>query len=333
MRISTLKKHRAAMAVMLVALIAPFFAGGVGALEQGQPSKTSIMVAGCRAFASHDPDPSIRNPDWLAEQLIGPQERALIPDTPSIKALSMPYEEGLKNGSIGVCRMMLIRTRFIDERLKEAVDGGAKQIVILGAGFDSRAYRLRGLLANTRVIEVDYGPTQEYKKRRVLEVLGGFPPNLKFAPIDFTKDKLDVVLHKAGFRNDVQTFVIWEGVTYYVPEDGIRSTLQVLSKMAPGSQIAVDFMNKTFVFGDAANPRANPGFPQWGEPWVFGIPDSTEDQFFGQYGYSIGKKASVTGNDPDVAKMYLTRHDGSIYGGPVTARGGWWVAELTLGKH
>ena len=110
------------MAVMLVALVAPFFAGGVGALEQGQPSKTSIMVAGCRAFASHDPDPSIRNPDWLAEQLIGPQERALIPDTPSIKALSMPYEEGLKNGSIGVCRMMLIRTRFIDDRLKEAVD-------------------------------------------------------------------------------------------------------------------------------------------------------------------------------------------------------------------
>ena len=148
---------------------------------------------------------------------------------------------------------------------------------------------------------------------------------MKFAPIDFTKDKLDVVLHKAGFRNDLQTFVIWEGVTYYVPEDGVRSTLQVLSKMAPGSQIAVDFMNKTFVFGDAANPRANPGFPQWGEPWVFGIPDNTEDQFFGQYGYSIGKKASVTGNDPDVAKMYLTRHDGSIYGGPVPTRGGWWV--------
>jgi methyltransferase (TIGR00027 family) len=148
------------MAIALIALVAPFFAGGVGALESGQPSKTSIMVAGCRAFASHDPDPSIRNPDWLAEEFIGPQERALIPESPSIKALSMPYEEGLKNGSIGVCRMMLIRTRFIDDRLKEAVDAGAKQIVILGAGFDSRAYRLRGLLANTHVIEVDYGPTQ-----------------------------------------------------------------------------------------------------------------------------------------------------------------------------
>ena len=332
MKVETSRRTIGAIAVAVTALL---FAAGVGALEPGQPSKTSIMVAACRGYVSHDPDPSIRNPDWLAEQLIGPKERALIPEAASIKALSLPYEDALKNGSIGVCRMMLIRTRFIDDRLKEAVDGGAKQIVILGAGFDSRAYRLRSELANTRVFEVDYGPTQEYKKQRVLEVLGGFPPNLKFVPIDFTKEKLDVVLHKAGFRDNLRTFVIWEGVTYYVPEDGVRSTLQVLSKMAPGSQIAVDFMNHTFVFGDpSAPPRATaPGFPQWGEPWVFGIADNTEDKFFGQYGFTIDKRASVTGSDPDVAKMYLTRHDGSIFGGPITNRTGWWVAELSLAKH
>lgn len=333
MRISTVRKHKAAVSVLLLVL---FFAAGVAAIEPELPSKTAIMIGALRALESHDPDPNIRNPDWLAEQFIGPSERAQIPDHFSIKALTLPYEDAMKlPGVAGVGRMTLLRTRFIDERLQQAVQDGAKQIVILGAGFDSRAYRLRSLLANTKVIEVDYGPTQEYKKKRVREVLGGFPPNLTFAPIDFTKDKLSVVLHKAGYRDNLRTCVVWEGVTYYIPEDAVKSTLKTLGQMAaPGSSILVDYMNHTFVFGDpSAPPRTTqPGFPQWGEPWVFGIPDNTEDQFFGEGGYTLGKKMSVTGNDPDAAKLYLTRKDGTIFGGPVTTRSGWWVAELDATK-
>jgi methyltransferase (TIGR00027 family) len=83
--------------------------------------------------------------------------------------------------------MNLIRTRFADERLESAVRAGAAQVVILGAGYDSRAYRLRELLKDVRVFEVDYGPTQEYKKRRVQEIFGCFPTNLTYVPIDFTR--------------------------------------------------------------------------------------------------------------------------------------------------
>ena len=334
MNLQTLRAHKSAIAIGLAALS---FAAGAKALEPGQPSKTSIMMGALRAFASHDPDPAVRNPDWLAEQFIGPRERALIADHPSIKALSLPYDEGMKLPSVAVIgRIALLRTRFIDDQLKAAVDGGAKQILILGAGFDTRAYRLRSELANTRVFEVDYGPTQEYKKQRVLEVLGSFPPNLKFAPIDFSKEKLDVVLHKAGFRDNLQTFVILEGVVYYVPEDGVRSTLQVLSKiLAPGSSMALDYMSDSFLKGDPTRPRTTAaGFPQWGEPWIFSIPDNTEDQFFGQYGFTIVKKGGVLGGDPEMAKMYLTRNDGSLWGGPLTkaSGGGFWVAELSFSK-
>ena len=268
--------HTEKLKPLLIIGLSLSFASGGGAVEPGLPSKTSILIASMRALASHDPDPLVRNPDWLADQFIGPRERAMIPEHWSVQALNSMYADGLKLGAVGaVSRAALIRTRFIDESLERAVQTGAKQIVILGAGFDSRAYRKRALLAGTRVFEVDYGPTQEYKKQRVREVLGGFPPNLVYAPIDFTKDKLNVVLHKAGYRNSLPTFVIWEGVTFYIPEDAVRQTLRTLADLAaPGSSLVTDYMTKSYVEGDPANPRkTQAGFPQWGEPWIFGVPE------------------------------------------------------------
>jgi methyltransferase (TIGR00027 family) len=321
------------------------FAAAVEAVEPGLPSKTSILIAAMRAFATHDPDPSIRNPDWLAERFIGARERALIPDHWSVKALSVEYSEGFKLGPVtAVSRAALIRTRFIDERLKEAVEGGAKQVVILGAGFDSRAYRLRDFLASTRVFEVDYPPTQEYKKQRVRDVLGGFPPNLVFAPIDFTKDKLSVVLNKAGYRTSLRTFVIWEGVAFYIPEDAVQGTLRSLSRfLAPGSSMAVDFMTKSYIEGDPKVPRSGArGFPEWGEPWIFGIADGAEERFFKENGFDLLKKVSLSGSDAEIARLYLTRKDGTLYGGPLATRGpffshtgqpGYWVSEMTVARR
>ncbi len=241
-------------------LLPTLFSIQARALEPGLPSHTAILIASLRALASHDPDPSIRNPDWLAERFIGPRERALMGDHWSTQALTVEYSAAMKLGPVAeVSRAALIRTRFIDETLMKAVKAGARQIVILGAGFDSRAYRMRGELAGTRIIEVDYGPTQEYKKQRVREILGGFPSNVVFAPIDFTKDKLAVVLHKAGYRDNVRAFVIWEGVSFYIPGEAVRITVRTLASLsAPGSSMVADFMTKSYVDGDAKNPRTTP---------------------------------------------------------------------------
>lgn len=85
----------------------------------------------------------------------------------------------MKNPRVSALVIILIeRTRFIDDHLLQAVRDGATQVVNLGAGFDTRAYRFRQELRSTKVFEVDYGPTQEYKKRRVREVIGGPPPNV-----------------------------------------------------------------------------------------------------------------------------------------------------------
>jgi methyltransferase (TIGR00027 family) len=130
--------------------------------DNGIPSRTSILTAAARAFGSREPDASVRNPDWVADRLISPAELALIAEHPISKALDRNFEEAIYDPDIfGFAWLMLVRTRFIDERMERAIRSGATQLVILGAGFDTRAHRFRELLKDTTVIEIDYGATQE----------------------------------------------------------------------------------------------------------------------------------------------------------------------------
>jgi len=233
------------------------------AVEVGKPSKTSIGVAARRALMARDYDPTVRNPDWLAEVFLGPMERKMLAGDQAIKALERDYREAIKDYQDPITGMNLIRTRFFDERLQHAVSGGAAQVVILGAGYDSRAYRMRELLKAVRVFEVDYGPTQEYKKRRVREIFGCLPPNVIYVSIDFTREKLADVLVMAGYRSDQMTFFIWEGVTQYIPEDAIRSTLRfVATQSAPGSSIVLDGKHKSFIDWVKANIASPERVPQ-----------------------------------------------------------------------
>jgi methyltransferase (TIGR00027 family) len=175
-------------------------------VEDALPSRTSLLVAAVRAFGSREPDENVRNPDSVAD-LIGPSELALISDHPVSAGLTKDYIEASQNPAIVLfAGLMLRRTRFMDEALERAVKNGATQVVILGAGFDTRAYRFGELLKYSRVIEVDAAPTQEYKKRRVKEILRDLPTNLTYWAVDFAADDLIDGLRRAGFRRDEKTF-------------------------------------------------------------------------------------------------------------------------------
>ena len=212
----------------------------------GLPSRTSILTAAARAFGSREPDASVRNPDWVADRLIGPAELALIADHPISKALDQDFQEAMNDPDVfGFTWLMLVRTRFIDERMERAVRSGATQLVILGAGFDTRAQRFTELLKDGAVIEIDYGATQEYKKRRVEAALGGAPANVVYAPIDFARESLGEVLRRAGFQPGRKTYYICEGVSMYVPEEGMKETLRAIAaESAPGSVLLLEYLNR-----------------------------------------------------------------------------------------
>ena len=283
--------------------------------DNGLPSRTSILTAAARAFGSREPDSSVRNPDWVADRLIGPAELALISDHPISGALDQDYTEASNNPEVfGFTWLMLVRTRFIDELLERAVQNGATQVVVLGAGFDSRAHRFAELLKDRRVIEIDYDTTQDYKKQRVEATLGAHPENLVYAPIDFTKDKLGDVLREAGHQPDQKTFYICEGLSMYVPEEGMRETLQtVATQSAPGSSLLLEYVNraaiefvKKYPMGPAKNAL------DWGEPFVFGVPDGQDREYFRETGLELGETLKM--GSPESAQRYAMRQDGTPYG-------------------
>src|SRR5215510_6465418 len=173
----------------------------------GQPSRTSITVAALRAFGAREPDPAVRNPDSLAEHLLGPAQLALIQDHPVAAALQQDYREARRNREVsGMANLLLIRTRFIDDHLQRAIENGIAQVIILGAGFDTRAYRFAEQLKDKVVIEVDYESTQAIKKQRLKDASISIPANLRFAQIDFQREKLPDVLQSAGYRSGENTF-------------------------------------------------------------------------------------------------------------------------------
>lgn len=286
-------------------------------------SKTSIYVAAGRAVGAREPDPSVRNPDHLAGTLLG-DPASLDVDHPAVRALGFDYDEAMQNPEvIGIVRAMMIRTRFIDDALERAIAGGATQVAILGAGFDSHAYRCRELLAGVSVFEVDRPVTQALKRQRVDEVLGGPPDNLTYVPIDFQHEDLREVLTRHGYDTAKRTFFVLEGVTMYVPEDSVRATFAFVAGHPPGSSIVFDFVSRPMVDFlasgnlDTIPEAARPGFQRFlnllkDEPWLFGIPVDGERAFFEGTGLEL-REFFVIGGEESV-KRYVTKADGSQVG-------------------
>src|SRR6185503_11837805 len=110
----------------------------------------------------------------------------------------------------------IARTRHFDEALLAACRNGVEQVVLLGAGYDSRAFRFADELSGITVFEVDHPGTQA-RKRAILEAGGKALGNLRYVPLDFTVGSLEKALADAGFVPGRRTLFLWEGVSYYLP--------------------------------------------------------------------------------------------------------------------
>src|SRR5436190_8140347 len=148
------------------------------AVRPGEVSTTAETTCAWRAIAAQHPDPKLRNPDEIAHKLC----RSRLP-------VSRDYVEARKQmDSMGeryaAYFYVNARTFYIDAALRRAAAAGATQVVVLGAGFDSRAYRFRASHPSVRFFEVDLPATIEAKKSRLAEALGGVPDYVRYAPID-----------------------------------------------------------------------------------------------------------------------------------------------------
>ena len=137
----------------------------------------------------------------------------------------------------------IARTRFIDDSLLDAVRAGVAQVVILGAGFDCRAYRLPSL-AQATVFEVDHPATQHAKRACLSRCLDELPGHVRFVDIDFNAQRLDARLVQVGLSANVPTFWIWEGVTNYLTDEAVSDTLNSIRQVAPHSQLVFTYIHR-----------------------------------------------------------------------------------------
>ena len=207
-------------------------------MKGGRPSRTAHLVALGRAIADagvthvanfHDPTARV----FLSEK-----------GKRSLARTERAARDGRRGFRIEMARaladMMALRTAAIDAAVREAIASGATQLVILGAGYDGRAWRLPEL-TGVKVFEVDHPATQRDKRAHVAEL----PPTsgiVNFVPVNFERDVLGAALERAGHDRSSPTCWIWEGVVMYLTRDAMRATLAgIAERSAPGSTLIVNY--------------------------------------------------------------------------------------------
>jgi methyltransferase (TIGR00027 family) len=258
---------------LLLVTAAAWFYGTQSALavRPGEISVTAEYVCVYRAIAAQHPDPKLRNPDHLANKMCPGSSRMQLPRTYS------SARQFIDNSGETYAAYFYVnaRTHYIDETLQRAVAEGATQVVVLGAGFDSRAYRFRNSHPELRFFEVDLPATIEAKKNRLIGIFGAVPEYVRYAPIDFDTQRLEDVLPALGYDPKQRTFFILEGVTMYVKEAGNGATLRFIRQhSAPGSRVVYDYMLRQVIQGRFdglyAIGQTAVGVTIIGEPYVTG---------------------------------------------------------------
>jgi methyltransferase (TIGR00027 family) len=180
----------------------------------------------------------------------------------------------------------LCRKRYIDDQLVNAVPKGIDAVVILGAGYDTRAYRLPEL-AGIPVCEVDLPANIDRKAAAVRRCFGRIPPEVTLLPVDFETDDLADCLARKGFDRGMRTFYVWEAVTQYLTEPAVRKTMGHLAGTVPGSRLAFTFIRKDFLDGQAmyGAGSAYQEFVVKRKLWHFGLHPDAVAGFLAEYGW------------------------------------------------
>jgi methyltransferase (TIGR00027 family) len=204
----------------------------------GQFSRTALGAAGHRA-AHQVLEGGRIFADPLALPILGEDAQAILAEARENSA-----RRGLRF-------FIAARSRIAEEAARQAIEEGARQIVVLGAGLDTFAYRLEGK-DGLRVFEVDHPATQAEKRRRLAAAGIAPPAHLTFAPCDFEHAELGDSLHAVGFNPNRRAFFLWLGVVPYLTEKAIFATLGFIAKL-PGGEVVFDYANPVETIADPAS--------------------------------------------------------------------------------
>jgi methyltransferase (TIGR00027 family) len=257
---------------------------------KAEPSRTAEYMALFRALESAQATDRRLFEDPDAARFLRPSLRAVAIAARSA-ALRAPIIAFIDRRWPGPRLSGVVRTRVIDDFVVSTVDGGCTQLVLLGAGYDTRATRL-AQAASAVVFEVDHPATQARKR----SVLGALPERIRYVSVDFEHDRLLPALADAGFDRDQPSCVLWEGVFSYLTPEAIDATLGALVELCgPGSRILITYVDRRAL--DAPAHTHKPWLTavgDAGEPFQTGLDPSQAHAFFAQRKLSLRHDESTT---------------------------------------
>jgi len=214
----------------------------------------------------------------------------------------------------GAYEYVIARTKYIDSVFKQAVSEGVEQVLIFGAGFDSRSIRLLTPESPVKVFEVDAPVTQQAKKGRLVEIGVGLPDNTVYVPVDFNKEDPEQKLVENGFKYGRRCLFILEGLLMYLYESAVEETFSLIARLgALGSLVLFDYIYSSVLRHEEryyGEEDMHKNVKDVGEPWGFGIDEGTVEAYLSEKNLRILEEL----DSAELERRYFTGFDGSVLG-------------------
>ena len=278
-----------------------------------KPRSTAEGAASFRAAGALEPDPAVRCPDEMAAGFLSGFNVTTLAKHRLTRPLYVRLVDRLLPGAYPY---EIARCKFIDEVALGETEAGLDELVVLGAGLDSRPYRLDDRVGALRVFEVDHPASQATKRARLRRLLGTEPAAVRFVPSDFTRDDLGTQLARAGHDQGAATLFIWCGVSPYLPATAVEGILAwVAAHTSPRTSIVFDAVWASVLGGHSKLYGARElqrAVDRAGEPLRWGIPDGQVDETLQRLGLRVERSLDAKA----ATAAYLTRTNGSSLGAP-----------------
>ena len=274
-----------------------------------KPSGTAIGTALLRTIANKEFDDEKLGSDYLAE--------CFLPFLLKFLIKSKGIRARLKNKiSLGMYEYLIARTAYFDNLFVNALNENIPQIVLLGAGYDTRAYRFAKLNNGTKIIELDAPTTQNQKKKCLGKSKIEISSDVVFNSIDFNRESLKIVLEKAGYDNNKKTLFLWEGVSYYLDPESVDATLELVRNYSHNeSIIAFDYIisvptEKLHNYYGAKELVQSMAKRHPNERGKFAIEEEKIESFLEQRGLKMVEHLK----NGEIENRFLTNENGSLIG-------------------
>jgi methyltransferase (TIGR00027 family) len=272
-----------------------------------KPSRTAGYTCMCRAASFLEKNPYYKSDDYIAPKILP----AFISLLLKLKIINV------KKGRLspkGMYEYIIARTKIIDKVFYSVGVKGFDQILIFGAGYDSRGIRLLKKGQKTKVFELDVPTTQtakikQFKKRGI-----SYSSNIVYIPIDFNKETIEEKLKKYGFKPEKKTLFILEGLLMYLTQDAVDETFRLINIWSgQNSEVIFDYVFSSVVRGENlyyGEKEAYQTVKKASETWTFGIEKGHITSFLKERGMEL----IAHFNASDLEKKYFTDEKGNTIG-------------------